>query len=124
MRLFHSYMAIVLVALVGCASAGSSEEGRLLKSFALAQCLARAYPDTPMALDARAAASGYLEFGSVGAESYAEVVELADAALKRPYQGKDGEPLHVMKCIDFALGAELDAHVQLEVTGKRDCPSC
>lgn len=87
-------------------------EAQLLRSYAAAQCIARAYPNTTTASDAKAAAAGYLEFGNVDADAYSEAVKLAEKALQHNYRGKKGEPLHVMKCIDLMFSPALDTLVE------------
>lgn len=97
---------------VACAAGPARSEAQLLRSYALAQCIAKAYPNTSVASDAKAAAGGYLEFGSIDAEAYAESMKLAEKALQDEYRGKKGEPLHVMKCIDLMFSPALDVIVK------------
>lgn len=76
-----SKRALVLVSaalVAGCATAGTpapdraddGHEASLLTRYALGQCLVAAYPGTGVERDARAAAAGYLEFGSLPIEAY------------------------------------------------------
>jgi len=100
----------------GCATAGMpapdqtghGSEASLLTRYALSQCLAAAYPDTGIERDARAAAGGYLEFGNLQIEAYEHATAIARAAASRRYEGKQGEPLHVMKCLDLMDSPELE----------------
>lgn len=110
-------IALVGSALVtGCATAGTSapaaasgdEEASLLTRYTLSQCLAAAYPDTTIERDARAASGGYLEFGNLPIEAYEEATALAREAAARTYNGKHGEPLHAMKCLDLLDSPELE----------------
>ena len=48
-----------------------------------------------------------MEFGNIDIDAYSEAVSLAQNALKKSYQGKRGEPLHVMKCVDFMFSTEI-----------------
>jgi Type VI secretion system (T6SS), amidase immunity protein len=83
-------------------------ETDLLKNWALARCLSRAFPGSPLEPDAAAAAAGYLERGSVDAAAYEEIVKLADQFLRRTYSSQFGQPLQTMKCIDLFHSPELD----------------
>lgn len=109
--------ALVGTALVaGCATAGMpvpdqtghGTEASLLTRYALGQCLAAAYPDSGIERDARAAAAGYLEFGNLPIEAYEDATAVGRAAASRRYEGKQGEPLHLMKCLDLMDGPELE----------------
>lgn len=110
-------LVLVSTALVaGCATAGTpapdraddSHEASLLTRYALGQCLAATYPGTAIERDARAAAAGYLEFGSLPIEAYEDATALARDAASRAYAGKHGEPLHAMKCLDLLHSPELE----------------
>lgn len=106
----HAMTFLYLAALANVASGADAPhrtESQLLKSYAVSQCIARAYPESPVSADAKAAAAGFLEYGSVGPEAYSEIVALADEALGKQYLGKGGEPLHVMKCIDLLFDKRL-----------------
>ena len=100
----------------GCATAGTSasaatggdDEASLLTRYTLSQCLAAAYPDTAIERDARAASGGYLEFGNLPIEAYEEATALAREVAARTYNGKHGEPLHAMKCLDLLGSPELE----------------
>lgn len=111
-------LCICLVALTNtaCAAGPTRSESQLLRSYAVAQCIARAYPGTDAASDAKAAAAGYMEFGNVEADAYSAMVELAENARQRQYRGKNGEPLHMMKCIDLAFSSQLDEAVRAYVS--------
>lgn len=111
-------VAIALAAsalLTGCATAGTpaatggDDQASLLTRYTLSQCLAAAYPGTAIERDARAASGGYLEFGDLPIEAYEEATALARQAAARTYNGKHGEPLHAMKCLDLLDSPELEA---------------
>lgn len=80
-----------------------------LQGYALSVCLAQSYPEQKVAADAAAAASGYLEIGTLPIEAYERVRELAERARKRDYASKHDADLSVMRCADFALGNEVRA---------------
>lgn len=105
----HLSALLLSFSIVAAEASELTNETKLLRGFALSQCISRAYPDNPISTDAQASASGYLEFGNLPIEAYEEAVALANKALAKPYQSKHGEPLQTMKCIDFAFGPELQA---------------
>lgn len=94
-----------------CASCGSVQQQESIRytKYTLAQCIAKAYPNTPVATDARAALGGYLENGDLEADAYADATTLATNALKKHFEGLDGESLHVAKCLDLLGSSELEA---------------
>lgn len=77
------------------------------RNFALSACIAEGYAGQPMAADASAVAAGYLELGSLPLEAHTEAAELARRFLAREYASYSGEPLILMKCIDFYHSREL-----------------
>lgn len=54
----------------------------MLPSYALAQCFAKAYSNTNAASDPNATAAGYLEFGNIDADAYAEAMKIAEKRCK------------------------------------------
>ena len=92
-----------------CGSHQQQQETLRYTKYTLAQCIAKAYPDTPVATDARAALGGYLENGDLEADAYADATTLATSASKQQYEGLNGEPLHVAKCLDLLGSPELEA---------------
>lgn len=102
------WMAAALLAwpLAACAAAsgqarGAQTEAQRLEKFAVSQCLMRAFPDTPVAADARRASAGYVELGSAPEEVYGQIVEVVQAYRAKQYRSKSGESLHVMQCLDL-----------------------
>ena len=89
------------------ASVDRYSEPELLRNWALARCLSRAFPGSPLEHDAAAAAGGYLEYGKVGADAYAQTETLVGDFLARTYQSQSGEALQTMKCIDLFHSPEL-----------------
>ncbi len=108
----------VLMALISAFSlvAGEEQPKRVkyssveyFKNYALSFCIANGYPSSQEVVDdAAAAARGYFEFGSLPIEAHTEADLLAIKFLKKEYKSKDGEPLTMMKCIDFYHSKELD----------------
>ncbi|MEI2418446.1 T6SS amidase immunity protein Tai4 family protein [Orrella sp. JC864] len=82
-------------------------EARRLEKFAVAQCLMRAFPDTPVAADARRASGAYVELGAAQADVYEQIVARVQAWQGRPYPSKRGESLRVMQCLDLPDDAGL-----------------
>jgi Type VI secretion system (T6SS), amidase immunity protein len=87
-------------------------DAELLRNWALARCLSKAFPGSPLEPDAAAAGAGYLERGSVEADAYTESATLVDRFLSRTYASQSGQPLQTMKCIDLFHSAELDRIVK------------
>jgi hypothetical protein len=87
-------------------------DAELLRNWALARCLSKAFPGSPLEPDAAAAGAGYVEWGSVEADAYTEIATLADRFLSRTYGSQSGQPLQTMKCIDLFHSAELDRIVK------------
>jgi Type VI secretion system (T6SS), amidase immunity protein len=79
-----------------------------LKNFALSTCIADGYKSDDVVKDSTAAAGGYLELGSFPFEAYEQTAALGKTFLAKDYQGKSGEQLTLMKCIDFFHSKELD----------------
>jgi hypothetical protein len=79
-----------------------------LKNFALSTCIADGYKSDDVVKDSNAAAGGYLELGSFPFEAYEEAASLGKRFLAKDYQGKSGERVTLMKCIDFFHSKELD----------------
>jgi hypothetical protein len=90
----------------------------LLKNYAMASCLGRAFPGSALVPDANASAAGYIEHGSVSADAYVEIVKLADIFLARKYASISGQPLQTMKCIDLFHSEDLNRVVK-RFTAKR-----
>ena len=97
-----------------CASTTTADQAakysatQYFKNYALSTCIANGYTAEETVKDASAAARGYLEFGDFPMEAHTEAVLLGREFLKRAYKSKTGEPLVLMKCVDFYHSAELD----------------
>jgi Type VI secretion system (T6SS), amidase immunity protein len=79
-----------------------------LKNFALSTCIADGFTSDDVVKDSTAAAGGYLELGSFPFEAYEAAAALGKTFLAKDYQGKSGEQLTLMKCIDLFHSKELD----------------
>jgi hypothetical protein len=79
-----------------------------LKNFALSACIADGYKSDEVVKDSRAAAGGYLELGSFPFDAYEAAASLGKTFLAKDYQGKSGEQITLMKCIDLFHSKELD----------------
>ncbi|THJ32563.1 hypothetical protein E8K88_11290 [Lampropedia aestuarii] len=92
------------------AHASESAAAENLKNFALSHCLYQAFPNSQAGEEAKAAAGGYVETGTLDADAYAEAAELARQFLAKKYASKSGNAsLAVMKCIDLSQSTELNA---------------
>ncbi|ARP95108.1 T6SS amidase immunity protein Tai4 family protein [Bordetella genomosp. 13] len=91
---------------------GAQTEAQRLEKFAVSQCLMRAFPDTPVAADARRASGGYVELGSAPEDVYGQIVEVVQAYRAKPYRSKSGESLHVMQCLDLLNDPALQTLVE------------
>ncbi|WP_459505312.1 T6SS amidase immunity protein Tai4 family protein [Erwinia amylovora] len=69
--------------------------------------------------DAAAAARGYLEFGDYSLAAHTAVRKLGKAFLAKEYTSQSGEPMTLVKCIDFYHSGQLDKLVK-EFKGKQD----
>ena len=79
-----------------------------LKNFALSACIAEGYKADEVVKDSSAAAGGYLELGRLPFEAHQEAAALGKKFLAKDYQGKSGEKLTLMKCIDLFHSKELE----------------
>jgi len=83
-----------------------------LKNFALSVCIADGYKSEEVVKDGRAAAGGYLEFGSSPIEAYEDVEALGKTFLAKDYPSIHGGQITLMKCIDFYHSKELERVVK------------
>lgn len=92
------------------AQASSTDAAKNLRNFALSNCLYQAFPESEAGTEAKAAAGGYVEIGSLDADAYADAAELAKKYLQTKYESKSEQvKLTVMKCIDLSQSDELEA---------------
>jgi hypothetical protein len=105
-------IAVLLASLPADAKDANTRVGyspiQYLKNFALSTCIADGYKSDDVVKDSTAAAGGYLELGSFPFEAYEQAAALGKTFLAKDYQGKSGEQLTLMKCIDFFHSKELD----------------
>jgi hypothetical protein len=98
-------------------SSANHGEATLLRGFALARCLGKAFPS--IRADADAAAGGYVERGSSAFEAYEEIETLAAEFVERDYPSKTGSELSIMKCLDLLDSAELTVLIERHSAGRR-----
>lgn len=90
----------MLVCACGSSTIQNVETLRYTK-YTVAQCLAKAYPETPVARDAQVALGGYLEHGALDESAYSAATDLATQTVSTKYENLTGEQLHVAKCLDL-----------------------
>ncbi|ATZ10505.1 T6SS amidase immunity protein Tai4 family protein [Erwinia amylovora] len=90
-----------------------------LKNYALSSCISQGYQSKEVKEDAAAAARGYLEFGDYSLAAHTAVRKLGKAFLAKEYTSQSGEPMTLVKCIDFYHSGQLDKLVK-EFKGKQD----
>jgi len=78
------------------------------KNYALSTCIADGYKSDEVIKDSSAAARGYLELGSLPLEAHTKATLLGRKYLQKEYKSISGEPLTLMKCIDFYHSEDLD----------------
>lgn len=107
---------IAVLTLTGAVSAetrhGKSSSTEFFKNYALSTCIADGYKSEEVVKDSAAAARGYLEFGSLPLEAHTEATLLGRKFLEKEYKSQSGEPMTLMKCIDFFRSKELDQLAQ------------
>ncbi len=81
-------------------------------NYALSTCVADGYKAEEVVKDAAASARGYLELGGFPLEAHTEATVLGREFLKRDYQSNSGQPLVLMKCLDFYHSKELASLVR------------
>ena len=81
-------------------------------NYALSTCVADGYKSEEVVKDAAASARGYLELGGFPLEAHTEATVLGREFLKRDYQSGSGQPLVLMKCLDFYHSKELASLVR------------
>jgi hypothetical protein len=115
------FIAFVAVALLASPSMINAKDANVrveyspaqyLKNFALSVCISNGYKSDEVVKDGLAAAGGYLELGSFPFEAYEEADALSKRFLAKEYQGKHGDKLILMKCIDFFHSEDLEQIVK------------
>jgi hypothetical protein len=84
-------------------------EAHKLRSYAISQCIAQAFPNTPAGEDATRAFGGYVEMGTSGIETYEKIIGVVQRHMAKPYAGEGGKPLVIMQCLDLASDPALSA---------------
>jgi hypothetical protein len=87
---------------------------QLLRNVAFCSCISAAYPaDSVLRNDG--SLSGYFQTGSYGTNTFLAINEAAMKyikAAKNKYNSIDGQPLGMMKCLDWYNSKELDSLVR------------
>ena len=84
----------------------------IFKNYALSTCLADGYHADEVVKDDAASARAFLELGSFPLEAHTQATALGREFLKRDYPSISGQPLVLMKCLDFYRSGELAALVR------------
>lgn len=74
--------------------------------------MADGYEAEEVKKDAAAAARGFLELGGLPLEAHTEATRLGRAFLNRQYPSSSGQPLILMKCLDYYHSRELRTLIQ------------
>ncbi|HET6146619.1 MAG TPA: T6SS amidase immunity protein Tai4 family protein [Polyangia bacterium] len=85
-----------------------ASEADLLRAFAFARCLEKAYEKTPFGEDAQRVANAYVELGNINrAEVYDQISKVAGSldAAKPTVVGRNN--LAIMACLEFYESAKL-----------------
>lgn len=91
-----------------------SDEKRLnfARDYVLASCISHAYPDTPLANEAKIWAGGIVELGDgLSSEDFPALAALAKQA-PAPLSSKQGVPMRMKNCLDFVRGASFNARLR------------
>lgn len=100
-------ISVCLVASAAQAAPANQSATDEFRNYALSTCLADGYKSEEVVKDAAAAARGYLELGSFPLDAYTKATALGREFLGRDYQSISGQPLILMKCLDFFHSREL-----------------
>ncbi len=84
----------------------TSSEMAQARNYVLAACIMDRYAGTPIATEADAWAGGLVENGSLSAESYTALAQLAKSA-PAPGVTQNGMQMRLQSCIDFINSNEL-----------------
>lgn len=107
-------ITLLAFAMVSAAQAAPTKhsEAEDFMNYALSTCLADGYKSEEVVKDAAASARGYLELGGFPLEAHTEATALGREFLKRDCQSISGQPLVLMKCLDFYHSKELASLVK------------
>lgn len=111
-------IVVVIGAIVGAAAstlafgAKKATEQQLARDYALAACLIHHYAGSSIAQDAESWAQGLVEAGSLPANAYPRLNELAKGIPPGPPFTRDGRPVPLASCIDWHRSRELSREVQ------------
>lgn len=77
------------------------------KKYAIANCLANAYPDSEFSSDAKHISGAYLQKGEFGLDMYENIRKYVSKYREKAYLSKHGRNLNIMQCIDLYESKEL-----------------
>ncbi|MEQ1621108.1 MAG: hypothetical protein ABL919_06850 [Methylococcales bacterium] len=83
----------------------TSSEMAQARNYVLAACIMERYAGTPIATEADAWAGGLVENGSLSAESYTALAQLAKSA-PAPGITQNGIPMRLQSCVEFINSRE------------------
>ena len=84
------------------------KEKEYFKKFALAMCFGKSFKHNKLQKDVGRSLNGYREYGRMDLEAYEELRHLVDLWRNKDYSTKDGEQIHIPKCLDLYESKDLD----------------
>jgi hypothetical protein len=76
---------------------GASNE----EKYAVAYCLAVAYPESEASYDAQYVSGAYIQRGEYDIDVYERIRDFVDEYRKKPYVSKHNKNLSIMQCLDL-----------------------
>lgn len=99
---------VLCLAVAGCAAGTDAHRSAFnQEKYAIAYCLALAYPGSEMSRDARYVAGAYLQQGESGIDVYERVRDFVDEYREKTYVSKHDVNLNIMQCLDVISSPEL-----------------
>ena len=83
------------------------KEQLYFKKYAVSTCLRQSFDYSPLKDDAFIAVDAYLQKGNMPLEAYDELEILVDLWRNKDYSTKDGEQVHIPKCLDLYESKDL-----------------
>jgi hypothetical protein len=85
-----------------------ASESDLLRAFAFARCIEKAYQKTPFGEDAQRVANAYFELGKINkAEAYDRIAKVAESLDASKPTVRGGHSFAIMACLEFYESAKL-----------------
>jgi hypothetical protein len=88
----------------------SGPEAAIAKDYVLAACLIQNYPNSPIAEEAELWAEGLVQRGSIPAQTYSKLAELAKNA-REPQTSRTGKRMLLQSCIELYNDPKLAARI-------------